>query len=104
MTRDGEVAYILDVEGGRVLRFPIEDFGGEIVDDAPPPPPQRQLRALPRQSPRQEYVQSEEVESKNVLLPPVPKNQRTKSIVPPHLVGIFKRPETPGADMETRNV
>lgn len=103
MTREGEVAYLLDLDARRVLRFYVEDWDG-VEEDAIPPPPRRRGARVPASR----TVLDPVVEDEIVDAPVVPQKGRSmpkaKSIMPPGMIGMFKPHDTPGADTEIRHV
>ena len=97
-TRYGEVAYVLDEERGRVIKLLVDDHTGynEVGEDDRPPV----RRRLPVRETVEEIAEEELPPEK----PPVRPRVAPKSIIPPHLAGVFLPPDSPGAAVERRNI
>lgn len=107
-TRQGEVAYILDEDTGRLIKVLVEDLTGfsgynaerveEIIEE---PIVRRRIPTLRR--PKTPVFEEEVVDEETSLAPAkILPMKPPPSIVPPHLAGIFKKPDTPGAAVERR--
>jgi len=124
-TPDGEVAYIFDERAGKLYKIWVEDYTQTEEEERPLPKPKPKQRIRPVEMPifdgkreltvddipddlpdRRPPARTIENENTQEELPPslrvTPK--RNKSMIPPHLVGIFRKPGEPGAAIETRNV
>lgn len=110
-TQYGEVAYVFDEESGKVMKVVVEDWtNGEVEEDERPPLrrlPKRKVRPVPIKM-RGEELTIDDIpddlpditEQKPRVMPKV----QPKSIMPPHLRGIFIKPDEPGAAVERRQV
>jgi len=108
-TKWGEVAYIYDEEQGRVFKVAVDDLTntGYDGDDRPEMParrPRMPVRRVPVRAP-EEGVEEEYPEPEP---PPTPQPMKPrvapKSIIPPHLAGVFRKPGTAGAAEERREM
>lgn len=102
-----EIAYVLDKENGRVLKLPIEDYSGGISY----PTTTNFVNNLQAVPPFRTSITPEEVDflpdpkdiQRKQEQPPL-NGKRAKSIMPPHLRGVFVEQDSPGAAVEKRVV
>lgn len=115
-----DMAYLLDNDRGVVILAPVEMMGEELS----PAPRRRLVPAMtyrgsdeeeievPRRPAPRRVVQTLD-EERNLaphdIAPAQPEQPtrpmpRAKSIVPPHLRGVFLKPGKPGADVERRDM
>lgn len=114
-TRQGEVAYILDEQRGRVVKVLVEDLTqAEYAEDEryeEPPAPRRVPVRMPSQQvrrPRPPVIDdgledADGLEDSHTPKPKLPIKPKP-SIIPPHLAGVFQQPDKPGAAVESRTV
>ena len=114
-TQCGEVAYVFDEESGKIMKVLVEDWTrGEVEEEDAPPLrrlPRRKVRPVPMPTRGEDDVLT--VDDIPDDLPDIPEQKQRKipgpkvspkSIMPPHMRGIFLKPDEPGAAVERRQV
>ena len=102
----GEVAYLFD--GARVIKTYVEDMTqrkeptSRMVREIEPIEEEYDIPPVPRRMVRRPV--EEELEPEKDPYPPKRPVGRPRSIVPANLAGVFRKPDMPGAAVETRQV
>ncbi len=112
-TQYGEVAYVFDEESGKIMKVLVEDWTRNEVEEDDRPPlrriPKRKVRPVPM--PMRDADGAIDINDIPDDLPEIPEQKppvvpkgRPRSILPPHLRGVFIKPDEPGAAVERRQV